>query len=314
MQEHFHESRRFSGEQLHKLIVKSNQPALWRFLLLYSAFVATAIWGVWAWHEAWWHSAMAIFATGVVGCSMFAALHETAHNTAFASMGMNKAAAFLAGLAHIYPASIFRELHFTHHRHTHIEGLDPEISLLGAPAPSPVKSFFVYIGWITGLPLLLFKLMMLIMGALAMPEPIRKKLYPFVQADSRWAIMLESWVVLAAQIAILYGAIYIDSGFWALCIGQCLTHLLLSFYLIMEHNGLPHEGSIFDKTRSMPVNGLIKFIMWNMPYHAEHHAYPALPFHALPKAHELLADEIIHKKELHLGFHIRLWRYFLGRV
>jgi fatty acid desaturase len=29
-----------------------------------------------------------------------------------------------------------------------------------------------------------------------------------------------------------------------------------------------------------------------MPYHAEHHAYPALPFHALPAAHELLKERI----------------------
>jgi fatty acid desaturase len=29
-----------------------------------------------------------------------------------------------------------------------------------------------------------------------------------------------------------------------------------------------------------------------MPYHAEHHAYPALPFHALPAAHRLLKSKI----------------------
>ena len=29
-----------------------------------------------------------------------------------------------------------------------------------------------------------------------------------------------------------------------------------------------------------------------MPYHAEHHAYPALPFHALPAAHRLLRSKI----------------------
>ncbi len=29
-----------------------------------------------------------------------------------------------------------------------------------------------------------------------------------------------------------------------------------------------------------------------MSYHAEHHAHPALPFHALPTAHVLLEDRI----------------------
>ena len=33
-------------------------------------------------------------------------------------------------------------------------------------------------------------------------------------------------------------------------------------------------------------------LAWNMPFHAEHHAHPALPFHALPAAHALLAARI----------------------
>jgi fatty acid desaturase len=36
----------------------------------------------------------------------------------------------------------------------------------------------------------------------------------------------------------------------------------------------------------------IRRLAWNMPYHAEHHACPALPFHALPAAHQLLQARI----------------------
>ena len=43
--------------------------------------------------------------------------------------------------------------------------------------------------------------------------------------------------------------------------------------------------------------------MWNMPYHAEHHAYPEIPFYSLPKLHELMNDEIIHKDKTHPLFH-----------
>ena len=31
---------------------------------------------------------------------------------------------------------------------------------------------------------------------------------------------------------------------------------------------------------------------WNMPYHAEHHAYPAVPFHALPRLHQGIREKI----------------------
>jgi fatty acid desaturase len=36
----------------------------------------------------------------------------------------------------------------------------------------------------------------------------------------------------------------------------------------------------------------LRRLAWNMPYHAEHHAYPALPFHALPAAHRVLKARI----------------------
>jgi fatty acid desaturase len=42
-------------------------------------------------------------------------------------------------------------------------------------------------------------------------------------------------------------------------------------------------------TRSL---ALVRRLAWNMPYHAEHHAYPWLPFHALPAAHRLLERKI----------------------
>jgi fatty acid desaturase len=31
-----------------------------------------------------------------------------------------------------------------------------------------------------------------------------------------------------------------------------------------------------------------------MPYHALHHSNPGLPFHAMPKAHALLAGQVKH--------------------
>jgi fatty acid desaturase len=30
-----------------------------------------------------------------------------------------------------------------------------------------------------------------------------------------------------------------------------------------------------------------------MPYHAEHHAFPAVPFHALPAVHRILRDDLV---------------------
>jgi fatty acid desaturase len=56
----------------------------------------------------------------------------------------------------------------------------------------------------------------------------------------------------------------------------------------------------------MLTNRAIKFLMWNMPYHAEHHAYPAVPWHALPALHQQIQVELKYTEESYLRFHSRV--------
>jgi fatty acid desaturase len=46
--------------------------------------------------------------------------------------------------------------------------------------------------------------------------------------------------------------------------------------------------------------------MWNMPYHAEHHAYPAVPWHALPELHKLIEKDLIHTVPGYTDIHLRI--------
>jgi len=51
----------------------------------------------------------------------------------------------------------------------------------------------------------------------------------------------------------------------------------------------------------------VRILMWEMPYHAEHHRWPALPFHALAAAHESLGPRLAHvARHGYLGFHLVL--------
>jgi fatty acid desaturase len=253
-----------------------------------------------------WHAALSQLAFGIICCSTFACLHETAHNTAFKSTALNQLAARLAGIAHLYPATAFRELHFTHHRYTHVPGKDPEISLGVNPVPPIVGSMPSYLSWLSGLPLLLFKIFMLVASAIGMPEFLRKRLYPFVRPEVRGALALEGAYILIIYAGVILAALYVHAGFWGLLTGQVLGHCLLASYLVPEHNGLPHEGDIFNRTRRVNTNTFVRWLMWNMPYHAEHHAYPAIPFHALPQLHELIKEEISHKDVGYPGFHLKV--------
>ena len=42
--------------------------------------------------------------------------------------------------------------------------------------------------------------------------------------------------------------------------------------------------SAFQNTRTTYTGAVVKWVAWNMPYHVEHHAYPSIPFHALPRS------------------------------
>jgi fatty acid desaturase len=46
--------------------------------------------------------------------------------------------------------------------------------------------------------------------------------------------------------------------------------------------------------------------MWNMPFHAEHHLYASVPFHALPRAHRYVASDLQHLDHGYLRVHRQL--------
>lgn len=87
----------------------------------------------------------------------------------------------------------------------------------------------------------------------------------------------------------------------------------LYFCQIHEHANAaldPNDG--LSNTRTTITNPLVSFVMWNMSYHAEHHLYTTLPFHALPKAHELLKDKLSNVSlEGHLGINSRVLREWI---
>ncbi len=40
------------------------------------------------------------------------------------------------------------------------------------------------------------------------------------------------------------------------------------------------------------MNPIIRFIYWNMNYHVEHHMFPMVPYHALPKLHAMIGHDL----------------------
>jgi fatty acid desaturase len=64
--------------------------------------------------------------------------------------------------------------------------------------------------------------------------------------------------------------------------------------LIAEHTGCSESSDGLSNTRTTLAYAPLRRLMWNMPFHAEHHLYPAIPFHLLPAAHRVLRQHLAH--------------------
>ena len=45
-------------------------------------------------------------------------------------------------------------------------------------------------------------------------------------------------------------------------------------------------------SRTVYMNPVSRFIYWNMNYHVEHHMFPMVPYHALPRLHALIRHDL----------------------
>ncbi|MEO1592701.1 MAG: fatty acid desaturase [Cyanobacteria bacterium J06632_22] len=225
----------------------------------------------------------ALLVYGTAFALMFCTMHECAHRTAFASPRVNDAVAWGAGLLSFYNATFYRRYHKWHHRYTQVAGKDPE---LGDPKP---KSTMQYVWQLTGLPWWWGKLIghsQVAMGNLEgcyfLPE------VSHVEVVRSQRIQLGVYGAISLTTALLgYPTFLFTYWLFPLAVGQPI----LRFLLLAEHGGCTYDNNPLTNTRTTLTLWPLQFLMWNMPYHAEHHLYPSIPFHALPTAHNVLKDQ-----------------------
>lgn len=245
--------------------------------------VSGTIWGV-SWGQ-WWVAIPALAVYGFSLASMFTCMHECIHRTAFASQRLNDWVAWLAGVLSFNNSTFYRRFHKWHHRYTKIPGKDPELDII-----RPTNNWFTYIWRLSSIPWWRARVSGHFRAALGKFEGC-----PYISETSRREVMQSTWWQLA-----VYGlAIALSIAVWQpwfvtywllpLAVGQPI----LRFIQIAEHTGCPKSDNPLVNTRTTLTIWPIQFFMWNMTFHAEHHLYASIPFHALPKAHEKLAPHLV---------------------
>ncbi len=233
---------------------------------------------------------------------LFMAVHETAHKTAFRSRALNLIVGHLSAFVIALPYEYYCLFHWDHHRHTQDPDRDPEL-IVGLKPRSDTQLAIAY----TGLGQVAGRVRLMLRHALT-----GKVTVPWVPEPKRDTIVKEARLYLAGYALLLIMSLALATAtlLFVWIIPLLVGQLILRPYLYSEHTGCERTRSAFENTRTTYTGIFMKWFAWNMPYHVEHHAYPSIPFHALPKLHRLVADRIVFRGDSYRAVIRETWDWF----
>ena len=289
--------------ELKQLMRRSDVPGLIHFAGFAAVLCCTGSL-IWLAEGTWW-ILPAMFVHGVVWVHHFALQHECVHYTAFRTRWLNEVFGNWCGFAIILPNRFFRYEHCDHHTYTQIHGRDPELIEL------PI-SFGRYLWFISSIPFWAQKFKEITAHAAGRFSAAEKT---FVPKEDRNSLIIEARIMLA-----LYGAIALIcalTGWWGpvwywwlpLFMGEPVMRMIR----MTEHVGRPNVRDMKINTRTNIVSLPMRFLAWNMNYHAEHHYAASVPFHALPRLHRKLQGFVHVEDRGYLGAHADILFQIFGR-
>jgi fatty acid desaturase len=277
-------SQILSAQELKSLNIRSN---LHGFIRLFLHLGVTAVTGyLWMTNftSHWYMGIPALIAYGFSLALMFAPLHENSHRTAFANNQIGDIVAWFAGLLSFYNSTFYRQYHKWHHRYAQTDK-DPELN------DRPPANLPEYLWTISGIPWWIGKIQTHTKVALGKVEG-----YEFILEAQRSEVIRSTRLqLLVYMVAIAISVAFRQPWFviyWLLplAVGQPFLRALL----LSEHTGCSHDNNGLTNTRTTLTFAPLSYLIWNIPFHAEHHLYPSIPFYLLPTAHEKLKSHFTH--------------------
>jgi MocE subfamily Rieske [2Fe-2S] domain protein len=271
-------------EVLRELLTRRDGPAL-RDTALYFGLIGAsgcatyALWGSW-----WALGPMMIY--GVLYASASdARWHEAGHGTAFKTDWLNNALYEIASFMVLRESVPWRWSHTRHHSDTIIVGRDPEIAV---PRPPDLRAMllkcFNWGAWKRYARNIALHTVGRVTPEEATFIPVAE--YPKVFLRAR----------IYAAIFVTLGALCVYYRTWlpfVFVLGPNLYGAwLMAIYGWTQHTGLAEN--VLDhrlNCRTIRMNPVHRFLYWNMNYHLEHHMFPLVPYHQLPRLHEIVKDD-----------------------
>lgn len=271
--------------EMRQLLERRNGPAIRDTLLWFALLAGTAFWA-----SSWWGSAWAIlpFALyGVLyGSTSDSRWHESGHGTAFKTDWMNDALYEIASFMVMRESTVWRWSHIRHHSDTIIVGRDPEIAV---PRTPELRNFVLSFFGVPAARAYFRTVLIHCTGRLTAAEQT------FIPPSEYAKVIWRARIYALIYASVLALALYHRTILPLLFIG--LPNLygawLMPIYGFTQHAGLAEN--VLDhrlNCRTVYMNALHRYLYWNMNYHVEHHMFPLVPYHALPRLHALVKADM----------------------
>ncbi len=270
--------------KMRELLVRKDGPAIrdtliWFGLIFGSGALVFMLWGSW----------FVIFPY-VVYSALYASTsdsrwHESSHGTAFKTDWMNNLLYEISSFMVFRQSTVWRWSHARHHSDTIIRGRDPEIAV---PRPPSLRKFILtFFGISAAIPEM--KKLLKHAGGRIDPEVatyVPQSEYGKVIFKARIYVSI---FLLVIVLSLVYGTIL---PLMFIGLPTLLGTWLMPVYGFTQHAGL--DENVLDhrlNSRTVYMNRINRFLYWNMNYHVEHHMFPLVPYHALPRLHELMKND-----------------------
>jgi len=272
-------------KEMKALMKRSDAPAIRDTMIWIASFIVSGGFAVYFWGS--WLCVPFFFIYGVLyGSSTDSRWHECGHGTAFKTRWMNDVVYQIACFMIMRNPVRWRWSHARHHTDTIIVGRDVEITVMRPPD--------------------LLRLILLFFGILSVPYAMWDMLRygcGIITEEEKTYIPESEWpkAIWAARVWMVIYAAVIALSIWMWSFLPLMLVGLPVFYGswhqvltgLLQHGGL--ADNVIDhrlNSRTVYMNPISRFIYWNMNYHIEHHMFPMVPYHALPKLHELIKHDL----------------------
>jgi len=271
-----------SRKDLKKYMVRNNLSGSIHLFLHLGALIVTG-YLIYQNITIWWSIPLMIL-HGILIAFLFAPMHEACHSSVFRTRGLNVVLGRFAGLIILRPFLYLKYRHMAHHTFTqHPEG-DPD----RVAFPRDLSEYVLHISSFNIWHRMLRNLLFLSLGRFTDEE------LDFIPENELSAVANEARFMVFVYAVIFALSIYFQSwlAIYLWLLPRIIGEPALRAVRMIEHTGMAESPNMLENTRTTKSNVFVRFLYWNMPFHAEHHLYPSVPFHALPALHEVVKNHL----------------------